>query len=146
MGETIGDLIRDDIPNEGDVTHRKLDDTFRLENKGGKEFSPDFSQPHDVDDLTLAFPAEVVGALMPDYKHIPNEFKHRDNKWVMFQSRWFALGLPAATSVDLKDGIDGAKAFRHLAAIQGSFEPTHQHKMAAVAYLASLWFNDISYN
>ena len=66
-------------------------------------------------------------------------------KWLAFQSRWFFRGLPETTSLDLKDGIDGKLAIRHLGAIQGSFAPKHEHKMAAVAYLASLWFNDVDY-
>ncbi len=110
---------------------------------------PDFSKPHEVTDLTLAFPAYVVGELMPDYEDIPKEFRERShtrfNKWLDFQSRWFRQDLPSTTQVFLKEGIDGEKAFRHLRAIQGSYEPKHEHKQAAVAYLASLWFEDISY-
>lgn len=43
----------------------------------------------------------------------------------------------------MKDGIDGDTAVRHLRAIQGSFAPKHEHKMEAVAYLASRWFTKV---
>jgi hypothetical protein len=78
-----------------------------------------------------------VKRLMPEYKDIPREFKDIQNPHVKFQSKWFFEGLdklPAA-----KEGIDQVKAMCHLAAIQSSFEPSHEHKQAAVAYLASLW-------
>jgi hypothetical protein len=45
----------------------------------------------------------------------------------------------------MKEGVDGNLAFRHLSAIQRSFTPKHEHKEAAVAYLASLWFEDVDY-
>lgn len=105
-----------------------------------------WAQPQKVDDLTLAFPGNVVAVLMPDYDDIPDDFKKSyGNKWVEFQKRWFFDGLPPTMTVDLNDGIDGSTAFRHLKAIQGSFEPKHEHKAAAVAYLASLWFHDVDY-
>ena len=97
--------------------------------------------PQQVSGLQLAFPAHVVGTLMPEMSEIPPEFKNsnRPNKWVQLQRDWFFAGI---TQDKLKpiDGIDKTSALRHLAAIQGSFEPKHEHKEAAVAYLASLWF------
>lgn len=69
-----------------------------------------------------------------------NAMPDHGRDWIEFQRQWFYEGLPADTTMDLKDGIDGNAAFRHLSAIQGSFEPKHEHKEAAVAYLASLWF------
>jgi hypothetical protein len=71
------------------------------------------------------------------------------NKWLNFQRTWFYSGLPATLQVALRtnDGVkvDGEKAFRHLHVIQGSFAPQHEHKEAAVAYLASLWFEDVAW-
>lgn len=106
----------------------------------------DWTKPQNVDDVLLAFPADVY-PLMPPYEDIPEEFRdaNGDNKWLQFQRDWFYGGLSADTDVDLKDGVDGTMAFRHLKAIQRSFQPKHEHKVAAVAYLASLWFNDITY-
>ncbi len=100
--------------------------------------------PQDVDDVTLAFPADVRD-LMPGYEDIPKEFKNfSKNKWVKFQQDWFFAGL-GKVEFDPKEGIDPKKAWRHLQAIQGSCQPKHEHKEAAVAYLASLWFDDVRY-
>lgn len=98
---------------------------------------PDFSKPTAVDDLTLAFPAGVMG-LMPAYADIPDEFKRSRGQWQDWQGQWFFRGLQSYP--EPKDGIDVKQAMRHLAAIQGSYEPKHEHKEAGVAYLASLWF------
>lgn len=81
---------------------------------------------------------------MPKYADIPREFKSRGNKWSDFQAAWFFSGI-SNLKLTPKEGIDGKVAMRHLAAIQGSWEPKHEHKSAAVAYLASLWFDDIEY-
>jgi hypothetical protein len=108
----------------------------------------DFSQPQEVDDVLLAFPADVMH-LMPDPDDCEDALdalpREEEEKWRSFQRKWFFNGLPENTKVDLKDGIDGDTAFRHLGAIQGSFQPKHEHKEAAVAYLASLWFEDVDY-
>src|SRR5437870_2890832 len=91
------------------------------------------SQPIAVDAVTLAFPADVR-ALMPAYDAIPEEFKQTfgENKWVRFQKDWFFHGLKDLKATP-KPGIDPATAWRHLKAIQGSYQPKHEHKEAAVA-------------
>lgn len=102
-----------------------------------------FEKPQDVTDLDLAFGGEMK-TLLPPYEDIPAEFKrHRGNKWVDFQNDWFFYGLGPKTKYKPKKGIDKDAALRHLRAIQGSWEPKHEHKEAGVAFLASLWFDDI---
>ena len=105
-------------------------------------------EPQEVDDVTLVFPANV-SHLMPPVEVIPEEFgsanfdhkaKRGPDLWLRFQSTWFYEGLSGKSSVTPVEGVDPEKAFRHLSAIQGSFEPKHEYKAAAVAYLASLWF------
>jgi hypothetical protein len=101
-----------------------------------------------VPDTTLtkvdeAFPAHGL-KLMPRYEDIPEEFKRGENKWTRFQRDAFHHGCEGL-EFDRKEGIDAAAAFRHLQCINGSFEPKHEHKMAAFAYLASLWFEDVRY-
>lgn len=94
-------------------------------------------EPQDVSDALLAFPAQVSD-LMPSWESIPEEYRRGRNWANGFQRDWFFFGLE---SMDLpwKEGIDSMKAMRHLAAIQGSFEPKHEHKEAAVAYLVDSW-------
>lgn len=98
-------------------------------------------EPQPVENLELAFPAHVLH-LMPAFDDIPDDFRHNRGEarqWVQFQRDWFYKGLPAGSTFVAVDGIDAAVAARHLKTIQGSFEPSHEHKEAAVAYLASLW-------
>lgn len=97
-------------------------------------------EPKEIDDATFAFPASVRD-LMPAYDEIPDDFKYErggSSPWVRWQKRWFYDGLYAIPVP--KPGIDANKAMRHLSVIQRSFQPKHEHKSAAVAYLASLWF------
>jgi hypothetical protein len=99
-------------------------------------------KPQHVSDLQIAFPANVAD-LMPDMDEIPEDFR-RDRgdarPWVRFQRDWFFKGFSKGTVFRARDGIDRTMALRHLKAIQGSCDPQHEHKEAAVAYLASLWF------
>lgn len=94
-------------------------------------------EPKEVTGVDVAFGGSVQ-KLMPSYEAIPDEFKRGNNYWCQWQSKWFYEGLDGVPKP--KDGVDGKKAMRHLAAVQRSFEPKHEHKSAAVAYLASLWF------
>jgi hypothetical protein len=96
-----------------------------------------FAKPTEVSKLDMVFGGRMQ-ELMPAYQQIPDEFKRGGNKWVEWQAKWFYSGLDSMPTP--KDGIDGKKAMHHLAAIQNSFEPKHEHKSAAVAFLASLWF------
>lgn len=99
--------------------------------------------PIDVDSLTMAFGAgEQFRKMMPPKDSIPPEF-YRHTKWNDLFSRWFFTGLPKETEFVAKPGIDKAKALRHIRTIMGSFEPKHEDKEAAVAYLLSLWFDDV---
>jgi hypothetical protein len=103
----------------------------------------DWSKPQAVTDLDTAFGGSL-DRLMPAYESIPAEFRDRDNtKWHKAQSKWFYEGIKAS-DFKPKDGIDPTQALRHLKCIQGSFEPKHEHKMAAVAWLMSLWFDDVT--
>ena len=43
----------------------------------------------------------------------------------------------------IKQGISLSLALRHLGACLSSWEPKHEHKTAGVAYLMSLWFEDL---
>lgn len=92
-------------------------------------------EPVEIDRVMLAYPAEVRH-LMPDPATIPKDI---DKFWRDFQGDWFFYGLKDLNMVPV-DGVDTTKAMQHLACIQGSYEPKHEHKEAAVAFLASRWF------
>ena len=96
--------------------------------------------PIDIDEATQAFPG-TVKHLMPLMEDIPEEFQHSRNQWNRLFSDMFYSGL---SKLDMKPaaGIDSKKAFIHVRTIMGSYEPKHEHKEAACAYLLSLWFTD----
>jgi hypothetical protein len=99
--------------------------------------------PIDIDDATYAFPGSIAH-LMPPVEIIPDEFFDR-NDWADLASTWMFRGL-ADYSFNMKEGINGKKAFRHMEAIMRSFQPKHEYKIAAVGYLLSIWttgFNKI---
>lgn len=97
----------------------------------------------EITDLELAFPADVM-KLMPTWEEIPVEFKHDGTKWNRLFSDWFYAGVKDLHFVP-KPGIETKLALRHIMAIMGSFQPQHQHKEAAVAYLLSQWFEDVTW-
>ena len=93
-----------------------------------------WDKPHDVD---AAFPANVVGTLLPPMAEIPEEFREHRSEWCAIAMRLFFNGgkLP-----QVKAGVDAGKAKRHLVAVLGSFEPKHEHKEAGAGWLMSLWY------
>lgn len=97
-------------------------------------------KPKEVDPITMALGVNVDRYLPPKDK-IPKEFRDDSNPWCELANRWFFEGL----HVDLKpkQGIDRSAALRHCACILRSFEPSHEHKISGVAYLLSLWFEDV---
>ena len=94
----------------------------------------------EVGDLDLAFPTGVQH-LMPRMSDIPKEFHDGKTPWNKLVGQWFFLGLSKLELVP-REGVDANKALRHIRAIMGSFEPKHEHKEAACAYLLSQWFED----
>lgn len=99
-----------------------------------------WTQPTEVSDIDVAFPAKVKH-LMPSMEEIPEEFKRFSSHhyWQKMASGWFYSRI-TRDQLPPKDGVDQNKAIRHLKCVLGSFEPKHEHKEAAVAYLMSLWF------
>ncbi len=97
----------------------------------------------EVTDSQLIFGAGIE-RLLPAFKDIPPEFKRVGaSQWERVADRWFARGLRGVELIP-KEGVDVMKALRHLATIMGSYEPKHEHKIAAIAYLMSLWFEDVN--
>jgi len=97
-----------------------------------------WDEPADVDDITMAFPANLDN-LLPKMDEIPDEFKgNQFNPYVALQQKWFFQGI-SQEEIPIKASIDRKKALRHLSTCMRSFEPSHEHKEAGVAYLMSLW-------
>jgi hypothetical protein len=103
----------------------------------------DWSKPRTTVELNLV--GVNVMRLLPAMSEIPPEFRvlHGGNKWLAMQQQWFFRGI-CAHGLKPKEGVSKDDAIAHLSMIQESFAPQHEHKKAAVAYLASLWFTEDS--
>jgi hypothetical protein len=90
------------------------------------------------DGLSAAF-----GARLPQYppeKSIPAEFSGFSGKYQnIVSSLFFNGGKLADHGVKLKDGIDRAAAMTAIRAWMCSFDPSHEHKTATVAWALSEW-------
>lgn len=87
---------------------------------------------------------------MPKYDTLPADFKrHNGNEYCKAISQWFYRGAqssPNGLTIDgvtfaAKPGVDYRKALAAIKAILGSFEPKHEHKEAACAFMLSEWFD-----
>lgn len=93
--------------------------------------------PVKITAVDLTFPDRVIGTLLPPQSDIPEEFAGEQSEWLSLVRRWFCVGLNFRPKV--KPELDENLVWRHLNACMGSFEPSHEHKVAGVAYLMSLW-------
>lgn len=100
-------------------------------------------KPQPVDRLTMAFGAgKRFKELLPPMSDIPTDYPNRQ-KWERLMADWFYSGINASGLIP-KEGVDKGQALAHLGTILGSWDPKHEHKEAAVAWLASLWFDENS--
>ena len=95
-----------------------------------------WATPRFIDQVEAIFPAKVIGHYLPKWDDIPEDFRKRRDEFTSLASEWFFRGLE---DCQFADGIDRPSAVGHLQACLGSFEPKHEHKIAGVAYLMSLW-------
>lgn len=106
-----------------------------------------FDQPQEVTDLDMAFPADLARrALIPTMDTIPEEFQNMNGRteWNKFVQHWFFHGDPFKKwNLYVRPDVDAQAAFRHMSVLMKSWEPKHEHKEAAVAWLASRWFAGI---
>lgn len=102
-----------------------------------------------IPDLTAADVAFGGIKHMPRYSDVPENFKKSYDPFCKAISSWFfsgAKGIPNGLAIDgveftAKPGVDSGKALRAIKAVLGSFEPKHEHKEAACAYMLSEWFD-----
>lgn len=105
----------------------------------GKNMNEDiekYAKPMPVTDVLLAFPAGL-GELLPPVDLIPTKLTVGGFDWRAWASDWFFGNLESFPAA--KERIDATDAGRHLTCLMGSFEPKHEHKVDAVAWLASRW-------
>ena len=97
--------------------------------------------PIKLEQFEMAFGGRAMDILTA-MMDIPEEFHDVSNKWHHLASTWFFRGLKARPAV--KPGIDANDALANIQTALRSFEPKHEHKMAGVAYLMSMWLEDAS--
>ena len=98
-----------------------------------------------LDDVSVAF-GET--AHMPPYERIPQKFRDGRCQEAVAVSTWFFSGarrvgntiVAGDVSFSPKPGVDVNDAVRAIQAILRSFQPKHEHKEAACAYLLAEWF------
>lgn len=86
---------------------------------------------------------------MPKYETVPDEFKKGRGVFCDAISEWFFNGAQSATdgikiggiTFKAKPGVPAGKALAAIKAVLSSFEPKHEHKEAACAFMLSEWFD-----
>lgn len=111
-------------------------------------------KPKKVEDEIMAFPANVIGEYLPAWEDIPDRFKNlpgqRDceENTIVVNSLFFNtfstksgkhLNLSKGLGFIFHETLDMEDAFRHLYVCLKSRESSHEHKIAGVSYLCSLW-------
>jgi hypothetical protein len=104
----------------------------------------DWSKPQEIDRISQAFPASVIGKLLPLEKDIPAPYWENNHPMAEVVSHWFYFGLNPKAELELKAGVDGHVMMQHLTTCLRSFEPKHQHKIAGVAFLLDQWISSIT--
>ncbi len=94
----------------------------------------------DISDVDFAFPTDV-SHLMPKYEDIPEKYKYGNTPANAFFNMWFFSGVKNLQVVP-REGVDVKQAVKQLSTIMKSFEPKHEHKEAACAFLIDEWFSE----
>lgn len=104
-----------------------------------------WEKPQAITNLDLGFGVKDMSGFLPAWEEIPEDFRNERGeakKWTELVSHMLCKGLENITT-KVKPGIDSRIAIRHCSMILHSWEPKHEHKIAGVAYLLSLWFDDV---
>lgn len=100
-----------------------------------------FDQPADVTGIDMAFGGDMK-KLLPAYQDVSKEYGYNSGKWsCRLVCDWFFSGLKSTEGLVPREGINKTKALAHIKSILASFEPKHEHKQAACAYLLDKWFD-----
>lgn len=98
----------------------------------------------DVTMIDTVFGGDKAIEIMPKMKDIPADFPGR-KKWAKVKSDWFFLGMKNAKWTS-KAGVDTRKALAAIVTVMRSYAPRQEHKEAAVAFMLSEWFEDVTYD
>ena len=97
----------------------------------------------ELSDADVVFSASPP---LPAWNDIPEDFRenwsNQDHPWCRIPSKWFfAGGSLQDFGLTPKEGLDQKAAMRAIKACLGSFQPSHEHKIAGVAFMLSEWFD-----
>lgn len=96
---------------------------------------PDFDAP------TVVFGARLE--TYPKMEDLPEEFRREKHPCCdIAQSLFFKGGSLSDHGLKFKPEVDGKKALNAIRAWLGSWDPKHEHKIAAVGYALSQWCED----
>ena len=84
-----------------------------------------------------------VKSITPVFSAIPREFKSGNSKWRIASSIWFKVGLHKDSKLIPKKGVDKEAAIKHVQCLINCYFLNATHKIAAAAFLLSLWFDDL---
>lgn len=97
-------------------------------------------KPHPYSDVEMAFPAHVVKH-MPPMGTMPDEFQRGDHPACrLVQSLFSGTHSGKQPSMVPREGVEAGVAWRHIVCTLGSYEPMHEHKIAACGFLLNEWF------
>jgi len=122
----------------GEVIHTRFHDPCKLKEEALMAALSKYDKPQEVSDVDLAFPAKVVGVLIPKREDLPDEFRknYHHNEYCEMAQKWFFGGIDPLV---FNEGIDAKMAMRHIQACLGSFEPSHEEKIGGAGFLLSRW-------
>jgi hypothetical protein len=101
-----------------------------------------WNSPKPVIDGDLAFPAHVIGNYLPLEEDIPKDFWKSSNRFNKMSEAIF-FGDATNWEFRIEKGIKLKLLYPHITACLMSSEPKHEHKIAGIAYLLSLWCSEI---
>jgi hypothetical protein len=86
---------------------------------------------------------------MPKFDTLPEEFRRERSLFCKSAESWFFRGAaPHANGINIegvaftaKPGVDAGKALRAIKSVLSSWEPKHEHKIAACGFMLSQWFD-----
>jgi len=129
------------------VSERMCDSTVQCNPSRKVVIMRQWTQPKEVMNLDMAFGPKDLKEYLPSWEEIPQVFKDERvevKKWIQIVDDWFFGGIQHIVATP-KVGVDKGIALRHIKTILGSYEPSHEHKTAGVAWLLSLWFDVFEY-
>lgn len=106
----------------------------------GKQTAMNTFHPTIVSDSEFAMGVDDVDRLAPPADQIPEEFSANTSRWSEIASRILEEGISTNHHFVPVAGVDSLNALRHIGALMQS-SCDDDRKIAAVAYLLSLWFS-----